>query len=115
MPYFQVGGFCLYLQRSCGSLELDSPGRIDNIAQAWTMHNFFNVAIVSPSILMQANFAEYGTDKTCSDAKEKGVDGFIIVDMPPEEADDFHSKCIKHDVALGYSHDYNCRPSIDFV
>jgi len=46
------------------------------------------------------NFLQHGTDKTCADAKAKGIDGFIIVDMPPEEADDFHAKCVKHDVSL---------------
>lgn len=46
------------------------------------------------------NFLQHGTDRTCSDAKAKGVDGFIIVDMPPEQADDFHSKCVAHDVSL---------------
>jgi len=55
-----------------------------------------------PVVLMgyYNNFLQHGTDKTCSDAKAMGVDGFIIVDMPPEQADDFHSKCVKHDVSL---------------
>jgi len=31
----------------------------------------------------------YGVDKFLVDAKEAGVDGFIIVDLPPEEDDEF--------------------------
>jgi len=46
------------------------------------------------------NFLQNGVDKTCSDAKAKGVDGFIIVDMPPEMADVFHAACVQHDVSL---------------
>jgi len=46
------------------------------------------------------NFLQHGIDKTCADAKAKGIDGFIIVDMPPEESDDFHAQCVKHDVSL---------------
>jgi len=55
-----------------------------------------------PVVLMgyYNNFLQHGTDKTCADAKKFGVDGFIIVDLPPEEADDFHSKCVAHDVSL---------------
>ncbi len=34
----------------------------------------------------------YGIDSFISEAKDKGVDGVIIPDLPPDEADDF----IKH-------------------
>jgi tryptophan synthase len=56
----------------------------------------------TPVVLMgyYNNFLQHGCDKTCSDAKAKGVDGFIIVDMPPEQSDEFHSKCVAHDVSL---------------
>jgi len=31
-------------------------------------------------------FLKYGIDKLCADAKNAGVDAFLIVDLPPEEA-----------------------------
>jgi tryptophan synthase alpha chain len=31
-------------------------------------------------------FLHYGIDKLCTDAKDAGVDAFLIVDLPPEEA-----------------------------
>merc|ERR1740123_3016752 len=46
------------------------------------------------------NFLQHGIDATCADAKAKGVDGFIIVDLPAEQAGDFHPKCVEHDVSL---------------
>jgi tryptophan synthase alpha chain len=33
-------------------------------------------------------FLHYGIDKLCKDAKNSGVDAFLIVDLPPEEASD---------------------------
>mmetsp|Transcript_92071 Transcript_92071/g.159779 ORF Transcript_92071/g.159779 Transcript_92071/m.159779 type:complete len:699 (+) Transcript_92071:72-2168(+) len=58
--------------------------------------------LVVPIVFMgyYNNFLQHGTDKTCSDAKAKGVDGFIIVDLPPEQTSDFHPKCVAHDVSL---------------
>jgi tryptophan synthase len=46
------------------------------------------------------NFLQHGTDQTCADAFAKGVDGFIITDVPPEQSGDFHAKCVKHDVSF---------------
>lgn len=58
--------------------------------------------LVVPIVFMgyYNNFLQHGADKTCSDAKAKGVDGFIIVDLPPEQTFDFHPKCVAHDVSL---------------
>uniref|UniRef100_K3WG35 tryptophan synthase n=1 Tax=Globisporangium ultimum (strain ATCC 200006 / CBS 805.95 / DAOM BR144) TaxID=431595 RepID=K3WG35_GLOUD len=41
-----------------------------------------------PLVLMgyYNNIMQYGESKICKDAHEAGVDGFIIVDLPPEEA-----------------------------
>jgi len=33
-------------------------------------------------------FLQYGLHELCRDAKDAGVDGFLIVDLPPEEADE---------------------------
>lgn len=35
----------------------------------------------------------YGEEKMMKDAKEAGADGFIIVDLPPEEAVKFRNFC----------------------
>lgn len=37
----------------------------------------------------------YGEDKAIQDASEAGANGFIIVDLPPEEAVNFREKCAK--------------------
>ena len=37
----------------------------------------------------------YGEDKAIQDAYEAGANGFIIVDLPPEEAVSFRDKCRK--------------------
>ena len=35
----------------------------------------------------------YGEQKAIQDAKEAGANGFIMVDLPPEEATAFRDKC----------------------
>jgi len=35
----------------------------------------------------------YGEDRAIQDASEAGANGFIIVDLPPEEAVTFREKC----------------------
>lgn len=35
----------------------------------------------------------YGEQKAIQDASEAGVNGFIVVDLPPEEAVTFREKC----------------------
>ncbi|KAH9930600.1 tryptophan synthetase [Fomitopsis serialis] len=37
----------------------------------------------------------YGEDKAIQDAAEAGANGFIVVDLPPEEAITFREKCIR--------------------
>ena len=41
-------------------------------------------------------FHRYGMDKLARDAKSCGVDGVLAVDLPPEEAEDFHSHLSKN-------------------
>ena len=42
-------------------------------------------------------FFQYGdADRLCRDAKEAGADGFILVDLPPEEGSEFNQACAKH-------------------
>merc|ERR1719410_1935635 len=38
-------------------------------------------------------FYQYGIERLCSESKEKGVDGFIVVDLPPEEGVEFLKAC----------------------
>jgi hypothetical protein len=37
----------------------------------------------------------YGEEKAIHDAREAGANGFIMVDLPPEEAINFREKCQK--------------------
>ncbi len=43
---------------------------------------------------------QYGIDRFLDDAKEAGADGFIIPDLPIEEAEDFRQKCMARQLAL---------------
>jgi tryptophan synthase len=38
-------------------------------------------------------FLQYGEDRLIADCKAAGVDGFIMVDLPPEDAAEFIAKC----------------------
>ena len=42
----------------------------------------------------------YGEERILNDAKEAGVNGFIVVDLPPEEAIRFRNFCTKGGWAL---------------
>lgn len=42
----------------------------------------------------------YGLEKFVSDAKSSGVDGLLIVDLPPEEDDELYKLTKKQDIAL---------------
>lgn len=42
----------------------------------------------------------WGYDAFCRDASAAGVDGLIIVDLPPEEADPLADACDRHDISL---------------
>jgi len=41
-------------------------------------------------------FIQYGEDRLCENAKEAGADGFIVVDLPPEEGIALNKACVKH-------------------
>ncbi|KAG0946935.1 hypothetical protein G6F57_002739 [Rhizopus arrhizus] len=38
----------------------------------------------------------YGEEKAVQDSKEAGVSGYILVDLPPEESQNFRNHCSKH-------------------
>ncbi|MCB0213115.1 MAG: tryptophan synthase subunit alpha [Anaerolineae bacterium] len=44
----------------------------------------------------------YGMDQFVVDAAAAGVDGFIVPDLPPEEAAEFESLCVEYGLALVY-------------
>ena len=54
--------------------------------------------LTSPVILMgyYNPFLAYGLEKLMKDCKASGVCGFIVVDLPPEEGQDFVKLCAKH-------------------
>ena len=39
----------------------------------------------------------YGEEKAVKDAREAGANGFIVVDLPPEEAVRFRDKCAQEE------------------
>lgn len=41
-------------------------------------------------------FLQYGLERLAADAAEAGVDGFLTVDLPPEEAGPFQAACAPH-------------------
>jgi len=45
-------------------------------------------------------FLKYGIDKLCANAKDAGVDAFLIVDLPPEEALDLKKSADEHDIDM---------------
>lgn len=47
-------------------------------------------------------FLQYGLEKFAADAAQAGVDGLIVVDMPPEESADLHQALEKEKLALIY-------------
>lgn len=56
-------------------------------------HAYYNSGYYNPILA-------YGEDKAIQDAAEAGANGFIMVDLPPEEAVGFREKCIKAKYAL---------------
>ncbi len=47
-------------------------------------------------------FLAYGLDRLVSDAAAVGINGFIIPDLPPEEADELDALCIEKGLAMIY-------------
>lgn len=60
-----------------------------------------NQGLTAPVLLMgyYNPMLAYGEDKAIQDAYEAGANGFIIVDLPPEEAITFREKCTKANVS----------------
>jgi tryptophan synthase alpha chain len=43
---------------------------------------------------------QYGLEKLCADAKESGVDGFLVTDLVPEEAEEFSELLKQNDLDM---------------
>jgi len=41
-------------------------------------------------------FLQYGVERLCEETKAAGADGFIVVDLPPEEGIELSKACMKH-------------------
>lgn len=56
----------------------------------------------APLLLMgyYNNVLAYGQDAFCRDLAAAGGDGLIVTDLPPEEAEDLHQACVRHDLDL---------------
>ncbi|KAF9014046.1 bifunctional tryptophan synthase TRP1 [Cyathus striatus] len=60
-----------------------------------------NQGLTTPVLLMgyYNPLLAYGEDKAIQDAAEAGANGFIMVDLPPEEAITFRQKCVKVNIS----------------
>ncbi len=60
--------------------------------------------VTTPFMLMgyMNPFLAYGIDRLGQDAQAAGIDGFIVPDLPPEEALEFDTMCAKYAQALIY-------------
>jgi len=77
---------------------LDAGISVDGVFEiVKEIRNYSDAAIV---FLVYANVVfQRGTDKFYDEAKEAGVDGILIVDMPPEEADSAYSASLRTGIA----------------
>jgi len=70
-----------------------------NIAQCLAMVKAAReMGLTIPVVLMgyYNPFLQFGISKLCEATAEAGADGFIIVDLPPEEAVELSAQCDKH-------------------
>merc|ERR1719148_451272 len=75
---------------AAGTSEIDTC--LAMVAQARIL------GLTVPVILMgyYNPFYQFGLDKLCAEAAEAGADGFIVVDLPPEEGVELAAECAKH-------------------
>ena len=57
-----------------------------------------DMGLTIPVILMgyYNPFFQFGLENLCAQTKEQGADGFIVVDLPPEEGTELAAACRKH-------------------
>ena len=66
------------------------------------VHDARSRGLAAPVLLMgyYNPVLSYGDELAVADAATAGADGFIMVDMPPEEAGDFVAVCGRHDLSF---------------
>ncbi|KIK08780.1 hypothetical protein K443DRAFT_672296 [Laccaria amethystina LaAM-08-1] len=71
---------------------------IDYVTVLGQLREARNQGLTAPVLLMgyYNPLLAYGEDKAIRDAVEAGANGFIMVDLPPEEAISFREKCRKY-------------------
>lgn len=71
---------------------------IDYVTVLGQLREARNQGLTAPVLLMgyYNPLLAYGEDKAIQDAAEAGANGFIMVDLPPEEAISFREKCRKY-------------------
>ncbi|KAJ7047059.1 bifunctional tryptophan synthase TRP1 [Mycena alexandri] len=74
---------------------------IDYITVLGQLREARSKGLTAPVLLMgyYNPLLAYGEDKSIQDAAEAGANGFIMVDLPPEEAIGFREKCIKSNLS----------------
>lgn len=84
--------------RSLGNSEKPELEGLQSLSFLWVLSpKYFSPEFpVDPCIIGYYNpILAYGEDKAIQDAAEAGANGFIMVDLPPEEALTFREKCRK--------------------
>ncbi len=58
--------------------------------------------LTAPLVLMGYHnpLLAYGEERAAADAADAGADGFIVVDLPPDEAGSFRAACAQHGVSF---------------
>ncbi|KAF9469279.1 bifunctional tryptophan synthase TRP1 [Collybia nuda] len=74
---------------------------IDYITVLGLLREARSQGLTAPVVLMgyYNPLLAYGEDKAIQDASEAGANGFIMVDLPPEEAITFREKCTKANIS----------------
>ncbi|KAJ7685412.1 bifunctional tryptophan synthase TRP1 [Mycena polygramma] len=74
---------------------------IDYITVLGQLREARSKGLTAPVLLMgyYNPLLAYGEEKSIQDAAEAGANGFIMVDLPPEEAIGFREKCIKYNIS----------------
>src|SRR5512137_1887356 len=72
------------------SLEMIAELRSRGVAQPFLVMGYYNPILA------------YGLERFVDEAAAAGADGFIVPDLPPEEADDLDRLCREHGLGLIY-------------
>jgi len=79
--------------------QIAIAGGTSNIKQCLEMvSKARGMGLTVPVILMgyYNPFYQFGVENLCAESAQAGVDGFIVVDLPPEEGIELSASCAKH-------------------